>query len=65
MRLRKKNGQSTLEYLIVLSVLIAVIFAVATGVFRTEIETLLSRVSRKPADMLKNTDMLPEPIPDP
>ncbi|MEW6008356.1 MAG: hypothetical protein AB1629_01835 [Candidatus Omnitrophota bacterium] len=54
MRFRKGKGQSTLEYLIVLAVIIAIIVVIATGTFREQISTVLRRVSRKPASMVYN-----------
>jgi Flp pilus assembly pilin Flp len=61
MRLRDKNGQSTLEYLIIVAVIIVAIIFVATGTFKTQLTSLLERVSRKPAAMLDSENMLPSP----
>lgn len=56
-----RKGQSTMEYLIVLAVIIAVIVVVATGAFRTQISDILNRVARKPATMVDSTNMIPAP----
>ena len=56
--LRGRKGQSTLEYLIILAVIITVIVVVATGAFKTNIASLFRRAATKPSNMITEA-MLP------
>lgn len=61
MKIRVKKGQSTLEYLIIVVVIIALLITIATTVFKPNISSLLNRVTRKPAAMVDSVNMIPNP----
>ena len=50
MKLKAEKGQSTLEYLIIIAVIIAVLIGVAAA-FKPKLEALYNKVGNKPAQM--------------
>jgi uncharacterized protein (UPF0333 family) len=51
-----RKGQSTLEYVIVLTAIIAVVIAVAAGVLKTKTQQSLEHVATEMAEQVNNID---------
>ncbi len=59
MRLRKRKGQSTVEYLIIFAIIIAIVVGVAGLVFKPHIEDIFNRAAKRPSTVV-NEDWLPK-----
>lgn len=58
MKLERK-GQSTVEYLIIFAVIVAIVVGVATLVFKPNIENIFNRAAKRPSTIV-TANMLPE-----